>query len=171
MRRVAAAVAASPHTALAAKVMRRAAVATVAGTAVASYYDDDTRRAVTIATVGPVCRLFVRGLNRLHIHDIHYLEISLERQPGTGLLSISNHIATIDDPHLLAAVVPPRLLLRGSTEMRWGVCAADVCFKEGSFLAKCADAAKVLPVRRGAGVFQKEVRSATTHPSPVVTRW
>ena len=134
-----------------------AAFAGAAATAVASYFDENTRRAVTIGTMGPVCRLFVRGMNHLHVHDMHYLERSLERPSGIGLLTVSNHIATIDDPHLIAAVVPPRLLLRGSTEMRWGVCAADVCFKEGSFLAKCADAAKVLPVRRGAGVFQEEL--------------
>jgi monolysocardiolipin acyltransferase len=154
MHRVAAAIAAR-------FTIRRAAASVAAtglvGTSVSSYFDDDTRRAVTIGTMGPVCRLVVRGLNHLHVHDIHHLEKCLERPVGTGLLTISNHIATIDDPHLIAAVVPPRLLLRGSTEMRWGVCAADVCFKEGSLLAKCADAAKVLPVRRGAGVFQAEI--------------
>eukprot|EP00962_Isochrysis_galbana_P060069 scaffold34051_cov124-Isochrysis_galbana.AAC.1 len=141
--------------------MRRAAAgvaaAGVVGTSIASYFDDDTRRAVAIGIMGPVCRLVVRGLNHLHVHDIHHLEKSLKRPVGTGLLTISNHIATIDDPHLIAAVVPPRMLMRGSKEIRWGVCAADVCFQEGSLLSKCADAAKVLPVRRGAGVFQAEI--------------
>jgi len=69
---------------------------------------------------------------------------------------VSNHIATVDDPHLLASIVPLRTLLFES-EMRWGVCGDDVCFRPGTMLCRFADAAKVLPIRRGAGVWQPEL--------------
>ena len=76
---------------------------------------------------------------------------------STALLSVSNHVATIDDPHLLASIVPLRTLLHGASEMRWGVCADDVCFRPGTALCRLADAAKVLPIRRGAGIWQPEL--------------
>ena len=164
----------------AASAGKAAAAAAAAATGLAVYHDEETRQSVTIGTVGPVCRLFVRGANHLHVHDGHHLERSLARPAGTGLLSVCNHIATIDDPHLLAAVVPARLLLRGAAEMRWAVCGDalrpqlppspadaltppppvsghDVCFREGSMLKKWAEASKALPIVRGAGIWQKEL--------------
>ena len=164
----------------AASAGKAAAAAAAAATGLAAYHDEETRQSVTIGTVGPVCRLFVRGANHLHVHDGHHLERSLARPVGTGLLSVCNHIATIDDPHLLAAVVPARLLLRGAAEMRWAVCGDalrpqlppspadaltppppvsghDVCFREGSMLKNWAEASKALPIVRGAGIWQKEL--------------
>ena len=127
-----------------------------AAAAAAAYYDDESRRSLLISGVGSVCRLFMRGLNNLTVHDAHHLEQGLSRPSGTALLTVSNHIATVDDPHLLASIVPLRTLLKPS-EMRWGVCGDDVCFRPGTKLCRLADAAKVLPIRRGAGVWQPEL--------------
>lgn len=124
--------------------------------AIACYLDDDTRRTLTIGTVGTLCRAFILGLNRMTLHDEHHLRTALDRPKGTALLSVSNHIATIDDPHLLSSIVPYGTLWRGS-EMRWGVCASDVCFRDGSILKRLADSAKVLPVQRHGGVWQAEL--------------
>lgn len=93
----------------------------------------------------------------LSIHDGHHLDSALARPAGTALLSVSNHIATIDDPHLLASIVPYRTLLHAGREMRWGVCASDVCFRPDSVLSRLADSAKVLPVERHAGVWQRQL--------------
>lgn len=70
-----------------------------------------------------------------------------------GLLTVSNHIATCDDPQLMSTIAPWSVLLQPS-RMRWGVCAKDVCFKEGHWLNYFTRAAKVLPVHRGGGVWQ-----------------
>lgn len=142
------------------RVLPRALATAGAGSAAvatAAYYDDDVRRTVAIGLVGSVCRLFIRGGNNLTIHDGHHLESSLSRPSGTALLSVSNHIATIDDPHLLASIVPLRTLYNGASQMRWGVCGDDVCFRPGTLLCRFSDAAKVLPVRRGAGIWQSEL--------------
>ena len=136
---------------------RRAAGATVVATGGAAYFDEDIRKSVAIAAVGSVARLFIRGGNQLHLHESQHLERALQRPKGTALLSVSNHIATVDDPHLLASIVPFNTLMHGRSEMRWGVCGDDVCFRPGTMLCRFADAAKVLPIRRGAGIWQPEL--------------
>lgn len=113
---------------------RRVAVggAALVGSAVAAgSADEEMARTLTIASIGTACRAFLRSTCSLTVHDGHHFEAALARQrsPGKALLTVSNHIATIDDPHLIAAIVPPRVLLRGGKEMRWGVCGHDVCFK------------------------------------------
>lgn len=135
-----------------------ASVAAGAGAyGVARYGDDDTQQRVAIGVVGTLARIFLRGLNNFTMHESHHLDCALARPKGTALLSVSNHIATIDDPHLLSAIVPYWVLADGSSEMRWGVCASDVCFRPGSMLSRLADCAKVLPIQRHGGVWQPEL--------------
>lgn len=145
--------------------MRRTAMRVglgVAGTSGAAYvaaaYDDDARRALAIGSIGTLCRIFMRQTNSLTVHDQHHFDAALARPDGTGLLSVSNHNATIDDPHLLSSIVPySALLWRAGREMRWGVCARDVCFRPGSVLERWADSAKVLPIERHGGVWQPDL--------------
>jgi 1-acyl-sn-glycerol-3-phosphate acyltransferase len=136
--------------------LRRAAGAGSVAAVAYSYWDEEWRRSLSIAIVGSACRLFIRAPNNFTLHDAHHMEHSLRRPAGTALLSVSNHIATVDDPHLLSSIVPYTTLLR-AREMRWGVCADDVCFRPGTNLCRLADLAKVLPIRRGAGVWQQEL--------------
>ena len=124
--------------------------------ATAAYYDERVRRQIVIPVVGGAARLFVRGVNDLTLHDAHHLHAGLQRPAGTGMLTVSNHISTMDDPGLLAAIVPLRTLCDPDA-MRWGVCAEDVCFRPGSWIERCASTAKVLPVVRGGGVRQPEL--------------
>ena len=136
---------------------RRLAFAATSGTvAAAAYYDERIRRQIVIPVVGGTARVFVRGANNLTLHDEHHLHDGLRRPVGTAMLSVSNHISTMDDPGMLAAIVPLGTLLDPDA-MRWGVCAEDVCFKPGSWLQRCASTAKVMPVRRGGGVWQAEL--------------
>lgn len=51
-------------------------------------------------------------------------------------------------------------LLSCGSRYRWGVCAKDVCFKEGHWISLFANACKVLPVDRSGttgGVWQPEM--------------
>ena len=124
--------------------------------AAAAYYDERVRRQIVIPVVGGTARIFVRGVNNLTLHDAHHLHAGLQRPAGTGMLTVSNHISTMDDPGILASIVPLKTLCDPEA-MRWGVCAADVCFKPGSWIERCASTAKVLPVVRGGGVRQPEL--------------
>ena len=141
------------------RVLPRALAASTAAAGAATtavYYDDEWRRSLLISGMGSFCRFLIRGTNQLRLHDAHHLEQGLQRPSGTALLSVSNHIATVDDPHLLASIVPLRTLANAK-EMRWGVCGDDVCFRPGTTLCRLSDAAKVLPIRRGGGVWQPEL--------------
>jgi len=133
------------------------ATATATAYCVVQYGDDDARKSLLIGSVGLVCRAFLHGLNTFTVHGRHHLDNALARPKGTALLSVSNHIATIDDPHVLSSLVPVRTLLHGASEMRWGVCASDVCFREGSSLSRLAECAKVLPLQRQGGIWQQEL--------------
>eukprot|EP00966_Prymnesium_polylepis_P274300 6336946-Prymnesium_polylepis.1 len=96
--------------------MRRAALAGAgAAVAAACHYDEDTRRNLLIATAGGVSRAFVRR----RVEHVGRAGMSLRPAPGArpkgaGLLTVSNHKATCDDPHLIASIVPASMLLRGA---------------------------------------------------------
>lgn len=44
-----------------------------------------------------------------------------------ALITVSNHVASLDDPLATAALLPAGALLRPST-LRWTLCATDRCF-------------------------------------------
>lgn len=67
-------------------------------------------------------------------------------------MQVSNHVASMDDPLVIAALLPPSALL-DARNLRWTLCASDRCFKNPvtSAFFKCV---KVLPVSRGEGIYQ-----------------
>jgi monolysocardiolipin acyltransferase len=81
----------------------------------------------------------------------------LRRAPGRGLLTVCNHVGALDDPLVLAAVLPPTALVPAAA--RWTLCATDRCFVNP--LAECFfRAGKVLPLARGAGLAQPGLAAA-----------
>lgn len=110
-----------------------------------------------VAVGGTGCRALLKLPNTLRLHDAHHLHGALDRPADVGLLTVSNHVATIDDPGLLAAMVPVGSLFRGGGHFRWGVCAEDVCFRPGSVIERFAAVSQVLPIVRGGGVWQPEL--------------
>ncbi len=50
------------------------------------------------------------------------------RPAGQPLITVSNHVAAMDDPLLLAALTPLRSVFE-TGGMRWSLCATDRCFK------------------------------------------
>ena len=59
---------------------------------------------------------------------------------------MSNHVAALDDPLMVAACLPWGSVLH-SASLRWVLCATDRCFNQGAALASFFHAAKVLPAR------------------------
>ena len=115
--------------------------------------------AAVVATVGFTGKLLMSGLQRIHAYNLDRLHrLITDRSPGTPLLTVSNHKSVMDDPFLLASLLPPRLLFRPA-RMRYSMCAVDICFRS-EFLNRFFTAGKVLPIRRGAGLQQPELARA-----------
>lgn len=75
-----------------------------------------------------------------------------------GLLTLSNHTSAVDDPGVLTAMVPASWLF-GKVDMRYTMCASDRCF-QSPWSAAALTAGQVLPVVRGAGVWQPAMDDA-----------
>lgn len=101
----------------------------------------------------------MHGFNRTEVYSAEKLLDAVSHRPqGQALITVSNHVASMDDPLVIAAILPPHVLLHARC-LRWTLCATDRCF------ANCATSAffrcvKVLPLARGAGVYQKGVDMA-----------
>lgn len=74
------------------------------------------------------------------------------------LIQVSNHVASVDDPFIIAALLPPRVLL-DSQNLRWTLCATDRCFKN-PVTSAFFRSVKVLPVSRGDGIYQKVITTS-----------
>lgn len=66
---------------------------------------------------------------------------------------VSNHVASMDDPLVISALLPPSVLM-DAKKLRWTLCATDRCFKNPATSAFFRSV-KVLPVSRGDGIYQK----------------
>ncbi|CBI33554.3 unnamed protein product, partial [Vitis vinifera] len=74
------------------------------------------------------------------------------RPKNKPLITLSNHVASMDDPLVIASLLPPSALLNAQS-LRWTMCATDRCFKNPMTHAffRCV---KVLPVSLGDGIYQ-----------------
>lgn len=53
--------------------------------------------------------------------------VAVIRPKGQPLMTVANHACTLDDPGLMAALMPWSVLVR-PTFMRWAVCSQEICF-------------------------------------------
>jgi 1-acyl-sn-glycerol-3-phosphate acyltransferase len=68
-------------------------------------------------------------------------------------LQVSNHVASVDDPFVIASLLPPKFLL-DARNLRWTLCATDRCFKN-PVTSAFSRSVKVLPISRGEGIYQQ----------------
>lgn len=116
--------------------------------------------------VAVVTRLWLTTFNSFEAHDeegsLERLSRAVEdRAPGQALITVANHSTVLDDPALMAAVLPWRLVLN-SAKHRWAVCTQEVCFRNDLFAA-FVGCGKVLPIKRGAGVDQPQFLDLCRH--------
>ncbi|CAK7340643.1 unnamed protein product [Dovyalis caffra] len=111
-------------------------------------------QSVAVPLLGNMCHVFMHGLNRVQVYGVEKLHDALLHRPkNKPLLTVSNHVASVDDPFVIASLLP-RSVLMDAQNLRWTLCASDRCFKN-SVSSAFFRSVKVLPVARGDGIYQK----------------
>ncbi|KAL1211730.1 N-acylphosphatidylethanolamine synthase [Cardamine amara subsp. amara] len=111
-------------------------------------------QAVAVPLIGNACHVFMNGFNRVQVYGLEKLHDALLNRPqNKPLVTVSNHVASVDDPFVIASLLPPKLLL-DARNLRWTLCATDRCFKN-PVTSAFFRSVKVLPVSRGEGIYQK----------------
>ncbi|KAG5758180.1 hypothetical protein H9Q69_007241 [Fusarium xylarioides] len=87
--------------------------------------------ATVMGSVGAFARVFMNGFNTLEVTGLEGLLGVLDRRKREGrergLLTVCNHVAVLDDP-LIWGMLPMRYFF-DAVNMRWGLGAHDICFK------------------------------------------
>ncbi|VVA96577.1 unnamed protein product [Arabis nemorensis] len=111
-------------------------------------------QAVAVPLIGNACHVFMNGFNRVQVYGLEKLHDALLNRPkNKPLVTVSNHVASVDDPFVIASLLPPKLLL-DARNLRWTLCATDRCFKN-PVTSAFFRSVKVLPVSRGEGIYQQ----------------
>eukprot|EP00951_Prasinocladus_malaysianus_P001876 scaffold13321_cov39-Prasinocladus_malaysianus.AAC.1 len=96
---------------------------------------------IVVSSVVRFSRTFMFYLNSTTIHGGEELANALKRPKSVPLITVSNHVAAMDDPLVLSAIMPTDRI--GAEEVRWTMCASDRCFNKGALLSTFFRAGKV----------------------------
>ncbi|KAE8776643.1 N-acylphosphatidylethanolamine synthase [Hordeum vulgare] len=114
-------------------------------------------RAAVIGAVGTIAKAYVSLLNTTTVHNADALHrLVSSRPPGTPLLTVSNHMSTIDDPFMWGFKGFP---ITDSKLARWVLTAEDICFRN-VFMSYMFRLGKCVPITRGAGIYQDHMNEA-----------
>ncbi|KAH9725111.1 Tafazzin family protein [Citrus sinensis] len=114
-------------------------------------------RKMVIMAVGAFAKVVANFLNTASVHNADTLiNLVRSRPPGVPLISVSNHMSTLDDPVMWG--------FRGFPTMdaelaRWVLAAEDICFKN-SILSYFFRVGKCIPITRGGGIYQEHMNEA-----------
>ncbi|OAX43055.1 hypothetical protein K503DRAFT_732265 [Rhizopogon vinicolor AM-OR11-026] len=116
----------------------------------------------TVTATGLICKAFLNsGLCSVTVSNLHVLLEALRnderRRCGQGVVTVANHISTLDDP-LAWGTLPTELYLNSKT-IRWSLGASDIMFTNPVFSAFFRKG-QVLETFRGNGIFQPAVDTA-----------
>lgn len=115
-------------------------------------------RSMVLYLVGHASRAYMTSLNTTTVEGLGQVEAALQRPKGQALITVSNHVAALDDPLIVSALLPQQALQQPEA-LRWTLCATDRCFKYAAAVPFFR-AAKVLPVARGGGMAQPGMLAA-----------
>ncbi|KAH9302971.1 hypothetical protein KI387_014554 [Taxus chinensis] len=114
-------------------------------------------RRIVISAAGAFAKLVTSFLNTAHIHNadtlLHFIK---SRPPGTPLITVSNHMSTLDDPLMWGFKGSP---IMDWKRARWTLAAEDICFTN-TFYSYFFRLGKCIPITRGAGIYQTNMNEA-----------
>ncbi|KIP03688.1 hypothetical protein PHLGIDRAFT_31685 [Phlebiopsis gigantea 11061_1 CR5-6] len=117
---------------------------------------------LTLGAVGLTCKTFLRSgyCASVTVNGLENIEKALKderRKNGAGIITISNHISTLDDP-VTWGVVPWKWYFTPGM-IRWSLGASDIIFINPIFSAFFRKG-QVFETFRGSGIYQPAVDSA-----------
>lgn len=113
-------------------------------------------RVATLAAIAAASKIYLNLLNTTTIiGEDRFHKAALERDPDQGLLTVSNHTSTTDDPAVIAAMLPWRAFYTShyTRSVRWSLCAREICYRNLP-LRHFFRNGQVLPIDRGRGTGQ-----------------
>ncbi|KAK7681751.1 hypothetical protein QCA50_015098 [Cerrena zonata] len=117
---------------------------------------------LTVGTIGITCKTFLNigYCSSVTVNGLENLVEALnsdERNSGRGIITISNHISTLDDP-VTWGILPTRYFFNTRTT-RWVLGASDIMFTN-PLLSVFFRKGQVIETFRGGGIFQPAVDTA-----------
>lgn len=113
-------------------------------------------RSATLGIVSIFGKLVMHVMNRSHVDNQDGLmDAVLRREKDLGLITVSNHASTLDDPMLFCGIFPISFFFteHWHRRVRWSICAREMCYSN-VFLAQFFKSGKTLPIERGGGLYQ-----------------
>ncbi|KAL0949157.1 hypothetical protein HGRIS_009238 [Hohenbuehelia grisea] len=116
----------------------------------------------TVSSIALACKLVLNlpGFAKVSVSGLHIFLDALRsdaRQHGHGVITVANHISTLDDP-VAWGVIPAHCYFRERTT-RWALGASDIMFTNPLFSAFFRQG-QVLETFRGRGIYQPAVDTA-----------
>ncbi|KAH3820762.1 hypothetical protein DPMN_122511 [Dreissena polymorpha] len=109
---------------------------------------------ITKCIVQCLCKLWLETLNTTKVVNKEtFLKLTKSREPGRGLVTVSNHHSFWDDP-LLWGFCPWSSILNLGSPFRWVPAAKEVCFKSPASTLFYT-LGQSIPIVRGDGVYQE----------------
>lgn len=112
---------------------------------------------MVITAVGAFAKTVATFLNSTSVHNGDtLLRLVRSRPSGVPLITVSNHMSTLDDPVMWGfkgfPITDPKLA-------RWVLAAEDICFKN-ALLSYFFRLGKCIPITRGGGIYQEHMNEA-----------
>ncbi|KAJ7755613.1 acyltransferase-domain-containing protein [Mycena maculata] len=104
-----------------------------------------------------ICKAALHSIASVSVQGLPNLQAALAAVRNTGLLTLANHISTLDDPIAWGAI-PTKYFLNSRTT-RWTLGASDIMFTNPVFSAFFRSG-QVLETFRGNGIYQPSVDAA-----------
>ncbi|CAK7357546.1 unnamed protein product [Dovyalis caffra] len=114
-------------------------------------------RKMVIMAVGAFAKAVGNLFNTTTVHNADTLiNLVRSRPPGVPLITVSNHMSTLDDPVIWGF---KRFPIFDPNLARWALAAEDICFKN-PLLSYFFRVGKCIPITRGGGIYQEHMNEA-----------
>ncbi len=93
-------------------------------------------RVVTLGLVSLFSKAVLTVANTTEVkHKETFDDLVMRRPPGVGLLTVSNHTSTFDDPGIISAMTPWSYFITEHRHkgVRWAMCAKEICYSNWMF--------------------------------------